>query len=157
MKNALFIREGIEEMYEVDDDLVIVEPLTALDEAVMRLRQAGVEVPTEWWEPSLLPLVAEAINWAAKTVDPAFYDLKGEVVDEIAQSRGIQSGWGEDGVFYLYSPEVGVVCFHDPWEEITSEGEWSHPWSGIERQSLAFDALRDPELRQELAKATAPA
>jgi hypothetical protein len=150
------VAEGIEDLYDTEDVIVGPPILTPLDEAVYRLRQSGVAVPAGWWEPSLLPLIGEAVNWAAKTISLSFYDLKAEVVDAIAQIRGVVSGWSEDGTFVLYHPEVGTIHFHDPGGEIESGGEWPHSWSGVERQSLAFEALVNADLRRQLAEATAP-
>lgn len=130
---------------------------TPYDRARRWLREDGVRVEIALPFRAMAVLVAEAVNAAAKAIDLEYYELKPAVVDWVASLPGVQSGWGEDGAFYLCAPEVGAVIFHDPNEEIESRGEWPHPWSGIVRQGYVFDVLAgDRDLLAALAKETAP-
>lgn len=98
-----------------------------------------------------LCLLAEAVNWAAKVVDPGFYAFKARVV-AAARSAGALGGWGEDeqgdAVYYLWAPLVGETSYHDPHGEISealapssAQETWPCGWSGVERQHLAQDLL----------------
>lgn len=102
-------------------------------------------------------LLAEACNWAAKVIHPAFYDLKPAVLDEVAGMDEVVSGWGEDGCFYLFHDEVGATSYHDPYDEVNTGGRWPFPWSGVRRQHLAFRmAGGDEDLIWLMAVATTP-
>lgn len=156
MDSRMLIQEGLDELKEVVrwDDLW--DYGSPLDDSVYALRANGVEVPTGWWDRGNPIVVAEAVNWAAKTITPGFYDLKGGVVDQVSRMPGVVSGWGEDGTFTLFHGDVGAASFHDPHEEISSGGEWPHPWSGVRRQDLAFQLLVDKDLLEKAARATTP-
>lgn len=123
--------------------------------AAYALEQYGVKVPSSTWEPSTALMVAEAVNLAAKTIDDGFYAIKHRVIDA-AVALGCAGGWGSDGdgVFYLHHPDVGVACFHDPFDEIKSKGRWFEPWSGIPRQNAAFQILGMPAVRRLYREAT---
>jgi len=133
------------------------EPETPYEMAVFWLQRYGIRMLTVHPDdPPGAVLVAEAVNLAAKVVSPSFYDFKAACFDWAAEQRGVISGWGADEAFYLYHPEVGVVCAHDPNEEIETEGYWPHPWHGVERQSYAFEQLTDHELLEYFREATRP-
>jgi hypothetical protein len=130
--------------------------------AARLLRDHGVEINLPW-TPALGVLIAEAVNLAAKELDYEFYALKPLVIDAVAEWRGVSSGWGSDGAFYLSAAGAGTVSFHDPNGEISgvsieiaSSGSWPYSWSGISRQWLAFECLADHPIRKTLALATAP-
>lgn len=128
--------------------------------AVRALRHYGVEVPDGWWDdPALGVLVAEAVNWAAKTESYGFYAIKPVLVAWLAGFPAIENGWGDDGTYTLYHREAGAVCFHDPNGELDAagaDGRWKHPWSGVQRQARAFRALCDVKYRRVVAWATRP-
>ena len=81
---------------------------------------------------------------------------------------GVHFGIGKDNAYYLGTENIGVASFHDPGDEIgylcdytgTTVPQWSHEWSGVERQSSAFDILealsKNNGLSQEYAQATSP-
>jgi hypothetical protein len=126
--------------------------------AITELKKFGVSFP-KWGELSfeeLGVLVTEAVNLAAKYLDEGFYGIKPELVDYVAGLPGVESGWGYDGVFYLYTPATGACCFHDPYQQITAEGHWPHPWSGIRRQDQAFRLLTNTKKRAQIARRTRP-
>jgi len=133
------------------------EPETPYEIAVSWLQRYGIRMLTVHPnDPPGAVLVAEAVNLAAKVVSPGFYDFKAACFEWAAEQRGVISGWGDDGAFYLYHPEVGVVCAHDPYGEIRAVGYWPHPWHGIQRQTYAFKQLTDHELLAYFREATQP-
>ncbi len=134
------------------------EHLDVLDQAIVWLVADGVEISFRFASlAALATMVAEAVNWAAKTINYGYYALKPELVD-YAAAHAPRSGWGQDGAFYLWTPETGAVSFHDPGDEIGSAGEWPWPWHGISRQDTAFEVLAgNPELLRHLAILTTPA
>lgn len=149
---------------------------TALEEAGKKLGEHGITLGEGYH--SVSPgagniLIAEAVNWAAKSLDYGFYELKPYVIAAAARDgagRGVyvQKSEDEDGqiVWDLYHPEVGVASFHDPYGEVETlvngmetEVDFTprpFPWSGVERQSEAFRMLADPEAVGEMAVRTAP-
>ena len=109
-----------------------------------------------------LVLLAEAINLASKELDYYLYELKPALFAEAANSPNVQSGWGNDGCFYLFHANVGTICAHDPFGEIEkiipkdANNVWEHNWSGIYRQDYAFIALIDKTYRKRIATLTSP-
>jgi len=101
-------------------------------------------------------LLSDAVNWAAKEIDARFYELKEACVKEAFFTPGVEGGWGEDGAFYLYAKGAGTQCFHFP--EGVSEGfpkaKWDKQWTGIYRQSLAFEILSNPKIRKAISYLT---
>lgn len=102
---------------------------------------------TLYQTPAATLLLAEAVNWAAK-ISPynqdRYYDLKPQLIME-ALDMGASGGWGRDSygtyVFYLFHKDTGVASFHDPGDAIhvPLSVRWSHPWSGLHRQSCAHE------------------
>lgn len=138
-----------------DEDIREAMDGSPVDVAVRLLRWAGIEVRVPM-SPALGVLIAEAVNLAAKELEYGFYQLKPLVCDEVAAWPGVQSGWGEDGAFYLAADGAGTCSFHDPNGEITAGGKWPHPWSGVRRQAMAFECLADAPVRRQLAVITSP-
>ena len=114
-------------------------------------------------------LVAEAINWAAKTTTAWWYEVKAAAC-QAALSLGA-FGYIEDdeygnSVLYLYSKEVGTASFHFPfgqecWDMTGPNMHWGKlngrfPWSGITRQEVAFELLTDSQVLKLYAWATRP-
>ena len=138
-----------------DDDVEIpVDVIVAARLASEVLGADGVFVPFDMTAKSAV-LIAEACNWAAKTVCESYYALKPLVV-EAAVALGASGGWGDDGCFYLSTPETGVASFHDPYGQIGSDGEWPHAWSRISRQHAAFSIATNDSVRRLFAEATMP-
>lgn len=114
-------------------------------------------------------LVAEAVNLAAKCIDPEFYTLKPAIFVEAAR-RGKDDGVTvyyreEDGTWNLYHPAAGVVSFHDPGDEIprligdaqaVTFSPQPYPWSGVFRQDSAFDILHSADTLARFAATTQP-
>jgi len=114
---------------------------------------------SEWpdYSDGLPVLLAEACNASAKALRMDYYELKPLLVEEALYAPGVTGGWGRGGAFYLYHPSVGTVSFHSPNGDMDHlQGKWEHPWSGVSRQFDSFCCLIDPDLRAELARATAP-
>lgn len=108
--------------------------------------------------------VAEAINWAAKSISYTFYILKSIIIVAASQVDGVSFGRGKDGAYYLSTPTIGVASFHDPGDEVGSMftkylGKeiplWEHKWSGVPRQHDAFNLLEDLNSRRGLVEAYA--
>ena len=126
-----------------------------LTNAKVALESAGVDVPCSPWDTAGAIMIAEAVNWAAKTIDYKFYGIKPAVIDA-AIAIGCDGGWGSDGCFFLADDRVGVASFHDPAGDIRADGHWPHPWTGVRRQDAAFDILVNPAVRRLYREATAP-
>lgn len=101
------------------------------------------DAPPGAWCPDGAVLIAEAANAAAKITDD--YAPKVAAFVAAAQIPGVESGWGDDGCWYLQGPLQGPVCAHDPWSEIArhlpenlARRVWPHPWDGKIRQPYAF-------------------
>lgn len=133
------------------------------------LSEFGVDFGESYRQSSLAGqaiLMAEAVNWAAKSIDSAFYSAKpSAIVSAIALGAQFWDSEDECGnlVTYLYTPEVGTASFHragvSHW--IYTQYDYQHlqdetPWSGWWRQDLAFNFLTDPQLMRFYAWATSP-
>lgn len=115
-----------------------------------------------------LILLAEAVNWAAKTISDWYYGLKPQLI--VAAANEGAKAWSntdeyDQTTYYLYTPSVGTASFHDPNDEVFYQGientigfipdkHW--PWSGIYRQGCAFALLTDEDLLKQMANATRP-
>ncbi len=149
--------------------------ISALAEARRLLEANGIEIEGEGYrsvgESAKRLLIAEAVNWAAKKIDPGFYALKPYVFAEAAilgAADGVQvfREYDEESgytIWAVHHKEVGELSFHDKYDEIAplldgAEVLYSAPyvWSGISRQPEAFNTLRDPLKVKELATAAAP-
>ena len=133
----------------------------ACDLAREWLRNDGLGEGPEVSRTAQLIWLCEAINWAAKVVDPEYYVLKPHVINAVAKLRDVSCGWARDeggnAVFYLFHPEAGVASFHDPDGEINADGSWDFPWSQVTRQEYGLDVWAgDVELANDLAKRTQP-
>ena len=129
-------------------------PETILLAARLALADEGVTVEGSHWDAATAVMICEAVNWAAKSLDEAFYAMKPACI-EAALAVGADGGWGDDGVFYLTAPGVGVACFHDPVGALAHiQAQWRGGWSGIRRQSWAFDICARASVRRLFALAT---
>jgi len=98
-------------------------------------------------------------------------DPGGAVLLAAAFIPGVESGWGDDGCYYLAAPGAGEVGAHDPYDELhealvrrgyystrlrgrgamaRGTWRWTRGWSGIHRQHLVFAALQRPAVRRLL-------
>lgn len=155
----------------LDDDQPIIPMWEEIDwtkdpigSAFYALKAEGLDVDADLLHsPEGAILLAEAINWAAKTIDYSFYEVKEMVWIEAAQRNGVQCGWADDDTLALFHPAVGTAHAHriDPWHPLAEGiGVWPHEWSGVRRQEWAFELLASGEeareLRKEFALATTP-
>lgn len=151
---ALSLAEGLAEWR---DATPFTDDTPALQRAAAALADAGIDLGGRcWWRVEDAILIAEAVNLAAKVIDPEFYALKPDCVRECVE-MGADGGW-RGGIFYLYHPSVGVASFHDPFDQIEVEGStgWPFEWSGVYRQEQAFDLLVDRKALLRMRFATAP-
>jgi hypothetical protein len=133
------------------------EFLSPFSEMLYRLDRDGIPIEIDLPSDDLAVLLAEVANFLAKVWDYRYYELKPQLIDYAASLPSIRSGWGEDGAFYLFSPKMGVVSFHDPNGEIQSKGHWPYPWSGISRQRFCLEILYgNSEMLEYLRIATSP-
>lgn len=130
-----------------------LEPADIIRDAARRLLQDGVKIMVSWDSPEGAILIAEAVNWAAKTICPSYYDLKPRVWAAATMVPGVASGNADDGTVALYHPLVGVAHAH---MVDSVDGYWPHPWSGVRRQSWAFRMLRSEKARKLMAWLTEP-
>lgn len=159
MKAARFIQGWLEPVeYDADADADGVElPLDIIVAARLAsefLEADGVSIRFDMTAQSAV-LIAEACNLAAKVVCESYYALKPLVI-EAAVALGASGGWGDDGCYYLATPETGVASFHDPFGQIAADGDWPHPWSRISRQHAAFAIATNSSVRRLFAEATLP-
>lgn len=107
-------------------------------------------------------LLLEAVNLSAKEIDSRFYDDKVVIANYIfAHCTNIywyrDESWGFD-CYYFWHPEVGQVSIHDPFGQIeigdTNLKYKVQRWSELPRQNLAFQILKDPELRRKVRDRT---
>ena len=128
-----------------------------LTDARERLRADGVEVNIPTHTAKGVVFLALAVNLAAKEIDPGYYAIKAAVWAVAVDVDGVESGWGDDGCFYLSAPGAGVICTHDPDGQLANftatfcARRWPTPWSGVSRQWKAFSALRSERCRKWLA------
>lgn len=107
-------------------------------------------------------LLLEAVNLSAKQIDPCFYDDKVVIANYIfAHCTNIywysNESWGFN-CYYFWHPEVGQISIHDPFEQIvvgsTNLKYKVQKWSELPRQNLAFEILKDSELRRKVRDRT---
>ena len=107
-------------------------------------------------------LLLEAVNLSAKEIDPCFYDDKVTIANFIfAHCTDIywysDQSWGFN-CYYFWHPEVGQISIHDPYEQIevgsTNLKYKVQKWSELPRQNLAYEILKDPELRRKVRDRT---
>jgi hypothetical protein len=92
----------------------------------------------------LIGLMANRINWLAKTVGYEFYDLKPVVLRLLEQYP--ESAWTADDIVYVETP-VGQVSFHQPpastTEVLDVKGLVPGEWSGIPTQEFSAEILEE--------------
>lgn len=107
-------------------------------------------------------LLLEAVNLSAKSIDPCFYDHKVTIANFIfANCTNIywykNESWGYD-CYYFWHPDIGQISVHDPYEQIevgkTKLRYKPQKWSELPRQNLAYEILKDPELRRKVRDRT---
>lgn len=176
--NALMEREygwGVEDYFDFNLGISDAQqdPHRVLSILQRELEEVGVHFGNAYYgvqDPAARAiLAAEAVNWAAKTIDENWYDVKAAAC-QAALTFGALA-WVEDDeynnpVLYIFHREVGTASFHfpDTDELFSMEGEKFHgyglqgrfPWSGIGRQDQAFDLLQNVELLEQYAWATRP-
>ena len=107
-------------------------------------------------------LLLEAVNLSAKEIDSRFYDDKIVIANYIfAHCTNIywyrDESWGFD-CYYFWHPEVGQVSIHDPFGQIevgsTKLRYKPQRWSELPRQNLAYEILKNPDLRKKVRDRT---
>jgi hypothetical protein len=111
-------------------------------------------------------LLADLVNHGAKVHDSGLYDYKPYLV-RLALELGADGGWEKEGVFTLFTRSGGESSFHDPHGQLeamlTNKQNalvWEHPWSGVDRQPLAYELIQsylgDGRALRRMAYATTP-
>ena len=107
-------------------------------------------------------LLLEAVNLSAKEIDPCFYDDKVIIANFIfANCNNIywysDESWGFN-CYYFWHPEIGQISIHDPYEQIevgkTKLRYKPQKWSKLPRQNLAYESLKNPDLRKKVRDRT---
>ena len=155
---------------EIENDYVIssVEEITDISELnlfymneLKRNIDINIDVSDVSQEAVAL-LLLEAVNLSAKTIAPCFYDDKVTIANSIfANCTDIywysNESWGYD-CYYFWHPEIGQISVHDPFEQIevgkTKLRYKPQKWSELPRQNLAYEILKDPELRRKVRDRT---
>ena len=99
-----------------------------------------------------LPLVAEAINYAAKTLDYGMYNYKRLFIYLIVKEYGYlwKYGWNkEDGCFYIENDRIGQVAFHQI--PVFEDVVYNKKFCGITRQYLSHDAIFNSDIKKLIA------
>lgn len=130
----------------------------AIDIAHAALSYFGVVMSPDLYEkPDVRAvLISDAVNLAAKTINPFFYEIKEECVIEAFNTPGVEGGWGEDDAFYLYAKGAGTQCFHFPdgVSDNFPKSKWDKQWTGIYRQDIAFEIISNPKIRKAISYLT---
>ena len=112
-------------------------------------------------------LLLEAVNLMAKRIDSKYYVLKVDLAWAIMVVKSDFTSvrvWQDGELFYFYSRNVGVVSIHDPFgqvsffaSEFSLDEEFSiFNWSGVYRQSSAWENLKDRAKLEFYQEATRP-
>lgn len=102
-----------------------------------------------------LPLVAEAINYAAKTLDYGMYSYKRVFIRLIIKEYGHlwEYGWNkEDSCFYIENNRIGQVAFHQI--PVFEDVVYNKNFCGITRQYLSHDAIFNSDIKKLIADAS---
>jgi hypothetical protein len=135
--------------------LEFLTPNTTLEKTINLLKNYSIEMDFDGLSlGSVYILVTEACNWAAKTLNYSFYDFKEDLIKEAIEfCTDLEYGSVQDSnneIIYLGNNEVGTASFHVFWNYNVPEWPWE--WSGVYRQSDAFDLLIDEELRKHFVE-----
>jgi hypothetical protein len=122
--------EGARELSSLFGEDLLMDPQEILLTARVALGRAGVRLSGFQTEAGQAVATAEAVNWAAKVVTPAFYTVKETVWVAARKVAGVQGGLGHDGCFFLFAEEVGVACAHFVDDGVS---DWDHPCRGVGR------------------------
>lgn len=82
-------------------------------------------------------LVANLVNWAAKTIHPSWYQVKERLVVEALEQS--QDGWVEGNIVYIETPS-GQVSFHMK-SEVKPTGLPAGRWDGCNSQLVAAEMI----------------
>lgn len=91
-----------------------------------------------------LALIANLVNFSAKVVDPAYYDLKPGIVNLAAEKSNHCFYDDEEGIVYIETA-VGQVSFHVSSDEIEvfNPHRTVETWSGIATQFRAIELIEE--------------
>ena len=155
---------------EIENDYVIssVEEITDISELnlfYMNELKRNIDINfdiSDISQEALALLLLEATNLSAKEIDCRFYDDKVVIANFIfAHCTDIywysDQSWGFD-CYYFWHPDIGQISIHDPYEQIvvgsTKLRYKPQKWSELPRQNLAYEILKDPELRRKVRDRT---
>ena len=153
---------------EIENDYVAsienIEDISDLNSFYMNeLRKENIDINVDdVSQEAVALLLLEAVNLSAKQIDPCFYDDKVVIANFIfANCNNIywykNESWGYD-CYYFWHPDIGQISVHDPYEQIevgkTKLRYKPQKWSELPRQNLAYEILKNPELRKKVRDRT---
>ena len=153
---------------EIENDYVAsienIEDISDLNSFYMNeLRKENIDINVDdVSQEAVALLLLEAVNLSAKQIDPCFYDDKVVIANFIfANCNNIywykNESWGYD-CYYFWHPDIGQISVHDPYEQIevgsTNLKYKIQQWSGLPRQNLAYEILKNPDLRKKVRDRT---
>ena len=152
---------------ELENDYVSsienIEDISDLNSFYMNeLRRNNVEINVDdISQEALALLLLEATNLSAKEIDPCFYDDKVTIANFIfahcTDYWYSDESWGFN-CYYFWHPDIGQISIHDPFEQIevgsTNLKYKVQKWSGLPRQNLAYEILKNPDLRKKVRDRT---
>ena len=153
---------------EIENDYVAsienIEDISDLNSFYMNeLRKENIDINVDdVSQEAVALLLLEAVNLSAKTIDPCFYDDKVTIANFIfANCNNIywysDESWGFN-CYYFWHPEIGQISIHDPYEQIvvgsTKLRYKPQKWSKLPRQNLAYEILKNPDLRKKVRDRT---
>ena len=141
-----------------------IEDISDLNSFYMNeLRKENIDINVDdVSQEAVALLLLEAVNLSAKQIDPCFYDDKVVIANFIfANCNNIywykNESWGYD-CYYFWHPDIGQISVHDPYEQIevgsTNLKYKIQQWSGLPRQNLAYEILKNPDLRKKVRDRT---
>ena len=153
---------------EIENDYVPsienIEDISDLNSFYMNeLRKENIDINVDdVSQEAVALLLLEAVNLSAKQIDPCFYDDKVVIANFIfANCNNIywysDESWGFN-CYYFWHPEIGQISIHDPYEQIevgkTKLRYKPQKWSKLPRQNLAYEILKNPDLRKKVRDRT---
>ena len=141
-----------------------IEDISDLNSFYMNeLRENNIDINVDdISQEAVALLLLEAVNLSAKEIDPCYYDDKVIIANFIfANCNNIywysDESWGFN-CYYFWHPDIGQISIHDPYEQIvvgsTKLRYKPQKWSELPRQNLAYEILKDPELRRKVRDRT---
>lgn len=161
LETKLSPKELEKELLEPEPEYV---PQTEGEELLLSAKKeieefTGEPFPLSHIDPDGAVALARAANYMAKTTDN--YTAKVKAFAGAAMLKGVESGWGDDGCFYISGPLGQEASAHDPYgdlynllselDQTIANQQWPKPWSGKIRQPYAFEIAKGIPKRRERA------